>query len=185
MKMRILASFIDSCGHFTQEIYKECAKRQTKRIWPIKGEGGEGNQYVRPMKRSGGKKESMKFLIGVDAGKEGIMYEAGVTEPGPGYMHFPMDYRAGYNMDFFKGLISERMVMHRKGGKSVIGWEKIYERNEPLDCRNYARAAYRFFHWNFDELEQIITGKRDKKVTTREEETKRKQRHVVSRGIKV
>jgi len=185
MRMRILASFIDSGGHFTQEIYTECAKRQTKRIWPIKGEGGEGKQYVRPMKRSGGKRDSMKFLIGVDAGKEGIMYEAGVTEPGPGYMHFPMDYRAGYSMDYFKGLISERMVMHRKGGKSVVGWEKIYERNEPLDCRNYARAAYRYFHWNFDDLERIISGEKEPRVITKAEDTKRKQRHIVSKGIKI
>ncbi len=185
LKMRILATFIDSGGHFTQEIYHECAKRRTKRIWPIKGEGGEGKQYCRPMKRTPGKNDGMKFILGVDAGKEGIMYEAGITEPGPGYMHFPIDYRAGYDMEYFKGLISEEMVMHRKSGRSVIAWEKIYERNEPLDCRNYARACYRYFHWNFDELERIINGEEKPKVITKAEDTKRKTRHIVSKGIKV
>lgn len=184
MKMRILATFIDSGGHFTQEVYRECAKRQTKRIWPIKGEPGEGKPYCRPMKRANAK-EGMKFILGVDQGKEGIMYEAGVTEPGPSYMHFPIDYRAGYDMEYFKGLISERMVIHQRGGRGTTAWEKIYERNEPLDCRNYARAAYRYFNWNFDKLERVITGEEEPKIITKQEETKRKQRHVVSRGIKV
>ena len=184
MKMRILATFIDSGGHFTQEVYRECAKRQTKRIWPIKGEPGEGKPYCRPMKRANAK-EGMKFILGVDQGKEGIMYEAGVTEPGPSYMHFPIDYRAGYDMEYFKGLISEQMVMHRRSGRSTIAWEKVYERNEPLDCRNYARAAYRYFNWHFDELERVINGEDEPQIITKTEEIKRKQRHVVSRGIKV
>lgn len=183
MKMKILATFIDSGGHFTQDIYKQCAKRSTKRIWPIKGEGGEGKQYCRPMKRSNG--ESMKFLIGVDDGKSGIMYEAGIEEPGPNYMHFPIDYRAGYDMEFFRGLISERMVIHRSKGKSVVTWEKIRERNEPLDCRNYARAAYRYFNWHFDDIENAINGIEEPVIETRSQVEKKKQRHVVSRGIKV
>lgn len=185
MRMKILATFIDSGGHFTQDVYRECAKRQSKRIWPIKGEGGEGKQYCRPMKRSGGKNDSMKFIIGVDDGKGAIMYEAGLEEPGPNYMHFPIDYRCGYDKEYFKGLISEQMVVHRRSGRSVIAWEKIHERNEPLDCRNYARAAYRYFNWHFDDLERIINGVNEPQIITQKEETKRKQRHIVSRGIKI
>lgn len=184
MKMRILATFIDSGGHFTQDIYKQCAKRQTKRIWPIKGEGGEGKQYCRLMKK-GAASDGVRFIIGVDDGKSGIMYEAGIEEPGPHYMHFPKDMHAGYNMDFFRGLISERMVIHRSGGKSVAAWEKTYERNEPLDCRNYARAAYKFFNWHFDELERTLSGEETQAIITQSEANRRKQRHVVSRGIQV
>lgn len=184
MKMRILASFIDSGGHFTADIYKECAKRASRRIWPIKGEKGEGKPYCRPMKR--GKGDGAKFMIGVDQGKGDIMYEAAVTEPGPSYMHFPIDYRAGYDMEYFRGLISERMEIHRVHGHGVAVWEQFYERNEPLDCRNYARAAYRYFNWHFDELERIVNGiEKPKNIITKTEDVKRKQRHVVSRGIQV
>ena len=135
------------------------------------------------MKRSQG--DGAKFMLGVDAGKEGIMYEANITEPGPHYMHFPIDYRAGYDMEYFKGLISERMEIHRKNGRGVVVWEQFYERNEPLDCRNYARAAYRYFNWHFDDLERVLRGEEKPKVVTKKEETRRKQRHVVSRGIQV
>lgn len=184
MKMRILATFIDSGGHFTTPIYKECAKRASKRIWPIKGEKGEGKPECRPMKRGQG--EGAKFMLGVDEGKAGIMYEAAVEEPGPNYMHFPIEYRAGYDMEYFKGLISERLEIHRRGGQGVAVWEQFYERNEPLDCRNYARAAYRYFNWRFDELERLVNGiEEPKKIITRQEETKRKNKRVVSRGIQI
>lgn len=185
MKMRILATFIDSGGHFTQDIYKQCSKRQSKRIWPIKGEGGEGKQYCRQMRHSTAGDSGIKFIIGVDDGKSAIMYEAGIKEPGAHYMHFPMDRRAGYDMEFFRGLISERMVIHRSGGKSVIAWEKTRERNEPLDCRNYARAAYRFFNWNFDALERTLAGEETQAIVTQKEVEKRQARHIVSRGIQI
>lgn len=184
VKLRILATFIDSGGHHTTTIYKECARRASKRIWPIKGEKGEGKVECRPMQRSMG--DGAKFMLGVDAGKEGIMFEAGVEEPGPHYMHFPLEQRAGYDREYFKGLISERMEIHRKGGKANVVWEQFYERNEPLDCRNYARAAYRYFNWHFDELERVISGEgKPVVVKTRAEVTRRKQRHIVSRGIQV
>lgn len=185
MKMKILAAFIDSGGHFTTDIYKQCSKRRTRHIWPIKGEGGEGKQYCRQMKRPEGY-SGIAFVIGVDDGKSGIMYEAGIETPGPGYMHFPKDFRTGYDREFFKGLISERMIMHRRNGRSVIGWEKIHERNEPLDCRNYARAAYRYFNWNFDKLEQTLSGEEEEPVViTRTEETRRREKRIVSRGIQI
>lgn len=185
MKMRILATFVDSGGHFTQEVYKETAKRQEKRIWAIKGEPGEGKEYCRIMKRASGETKSVKFVIGVDAGKGGIMYEAGIQEPGPNYMHFPIDYRAGYDKEYFKGLFAEQMVIHRSGGKAVAAWDKVYERNEPLDCRNYARAAYRYFNWRFDDLERMFGGGEGPKAITKAEEARRRQKHIVSRGIKI
>lgn len=74
MKMRILATFVDSGGHFTQEVYKECAKREGKRVWAVKGDGGEGKPYVRQMKTSARNADSAKLMIGVDAGKAAIMH---------------------------------------------------------------------------------------------------------------
>ena len=188
MGMRILASFIDSGGHFTQDIYRECAKRKERRLWAIKGEGGEGKPYVRQMKSGTGFKGAFGFMIGVDSGKEAILYSTGIQEPGAKYMHFPVDYKAGYDMEYFRGLVSERQVFHRRAGQTVIVWEKTYERNEPLDCRNYARAAYKFFHWNFSKLEQVLNGedgKTEEKIVTRSEVEKRKTRHIVSRGINI
>lgn len=55
----------------------------------------------------------------------------------PGFCHFP-----GYGPEYFKGLCSEVLVPRRhRTGRSSVTWERIYERNEPLDCRVYARAV--------------------------------------------
>ncbi|MBR3743189.1 MAG: phage terminase large subunit family protein [Clostridia bacterium] len=188
MALRVMAAFIDSGGHFTQDIYRECAKRYRagRKIFPIKGEGGEGKEYVRLMKKDNGKTQSPKFIIGVDSGKEAIMSASAVEDVGPRYMHFPRDYKAGYDMEFFRGLISERMVIHRKMGQAVTAWEKTYERNEPLDCRNYARAAYRYFHWQFDKIEKALNGiTEETQVKTKAQVEKKKRKTVVSKGITV
>lgn len=118
VKIKIMATFIDSGGHFTSEVYQECAKRHTRRIWPIKGEGGEGKPYVRLMKnmaKSG--KNVPGFIIGVDSGKEAIYYMSGLPAESEKYMHFPKDERKGYDLEYFKGLCSERQVFHRVRGR--------------------------------------------------------------------
>lgn len=62
--------------------------------------------------------------------------EIGARHP-EGYCHFPQ-----YGVEFFKGLTSEMLVRRRlKGGRVILDWEKVRERNEVLDCRVYARAA--------------------------------------------
>ncbi len=188
MALRIGAAFIDSGGHFTQDVYKQCALRYRagRKIFAIKGEAGEGKEHVRMMKKDSGKYNSPKFIIGVDSGKEAIMSASGIDEIGPRYMHFPNDYRCGYDMEFFKGLISERMVIHRRGGQAVTAWEKVYERNEPLDCRNYARAAYRYFRWNFRKVESVLSGEDESvKPITKAEAARKKHNPVVSAGITV
>jgi len=185
MKMRILATFIDSGGHFTQEIYRETARRAAKRLWAVKGEGGD-KPYVRLMKKENGKDKATRFIIGVDSGKEAIMYATGVTEPGPRYMHYPRDYTCGYDIEYFRGLISEKMVLHRRMGQTVVTWEKTYERNEPLDCRNYARAAYKYFNWNFDKMENLLNGREEpRKIETRTQVERRRQSRVLSKGVQV
>lgn len=185
MKMRILATFVDSGGHFTQEVYKECAKREGKRVWAVKGDGGEGKPYVRQMKTSARNADSAKLMIGVDSGKAAIMHATTVEVVGPRYMHFPMDYRCGYDMEYFRGLCSEKMVIRRVRGQSVASWEKTYERNEPLDCRNYARAAFRFFNWDFNKLERMLLGITEEAPMTKAQAEKKKPRRVISSGIKV
>ena len=189
--LRIMATFMDSGGHFTDDVYAQCARRGARRMFAIKGDWGD-KPYVRHMKQSkdndGKKRKSgaVKFLIGVDVGKEAIMYATTVEEPGPNYMHFPKAYVAGYDLEYFRGLLSEKLVIRRRAGKEYLSWEKIYERNEPLDCRNYARAAYKYFNWDFAKMERQAKGLPETKpVMTQEQVERRKRKTVISHGIKV
>lgn len=124
-------------------------------------------------------------MIGVDTGKEAILYATGVENPGPKYMHFPIDYRCGYDMDYFRGLLSEKQVIHRRAGQSVVVWEKTHERNEPLDMRNYALAAYRYFNWNFDKIEAALRGESEEIPIAKAQAERRKRKRIISSGIKI
>lgn len=185
MRLRINGTFIDSGGHFTQEMYRECEKRESRKVWAIKGESGDSKVFVRPMKSSGSSRHSNRFMIAVDTGKERIMYAINVEEEGAHYMHFPIDPMRGYDLDYFRGLCSERLVTKRKGGQTALVWEKMYERNEPLDCRNYALAAARYFKRDLDALENKIQGKTEHVIMTQQQAERKKHQYIVSKGIMI
>ena len=162
--LRISLTFVDSGGHKTQDVYRECAKRLNKRVFAIKGQGGDGIPYTKPPSkvniivegRSIGK--TWLYVLGVDAGKADIMSNIKVQEAGAKFCHFPKDERCGYDAAFFSGLLSEKLVMKTERGRTRWAWEKIpgHERNEALDCRNYALAAFRTLDPDLEAVERRL-----------------------------
>lgn len=160
--LKISLTFVDSGGHKTQDVYRECARRLNKRVFAIKGQGGDGVPYTKPPSKVNitvnGKTigKAWLYVLGVDAGKTDIMDNVKVQEPGAKYCHFPKDERCGYDMTFFSGLLSEKMVLKSERGRTRWVWEKIpgHERNEALDCRNYALAAFRAMNPDLDAVER-------------------------------
>lgn len=161
--LRISMTCIDSGGHFTQEVYERTRARQASRVFAIKGKGGEGVPYTAVPTQVAIRDKRCKawlYTIGVDAGKAQIMDSLKVGEPGPRYCHFPRRAAAGYDEAFFDGLLSERLVLSNSRSASRWRWEKLpgHERNEPLDCRNYALAALKIVNPDFDRLEAARNG---------------------------
>ena len=66
---------------------------------------------------------------------------------------------AGYEHRFFVGLLSEHLV-YKEHNKNPWVWEKIpgHERNEALDCRNYAQAAFTALAPDMDALLRKASG---------------------------
>ena len=161
--LKISLTFVDSGGHYTQEVYENCASRQNKRVFAIKGSNRVDTPYTAPPKQyeyntaTGHKGKVWMYMIGVDAGKEHIMSGLKVKEPGARMSHFPREMEKGYDSLFYSGLLSEHMVRQDNGAWK---WEKIpgHERNEALDCRNYANAAFRVLHPNLDRIKQQLSG---------------------------
>ena len=91
--LKISMTCVDSGGHYTQEVYEACRARQHKRVFAIKGRGGDGVPYVAPPTkvpiRQNKRITCWLYTIGVDAGKSLIMSSLKVQEPGPKYCHFP------------------------------------------------------------------------------------------------
>ena len=153
--LKIGLTFIDSGGHFTQEVYEQCRIRQAKRVFAIKGKGGENVPYIstKPSQvviNGNSNKKAWLYIIGVDAGKTAIMSNLKVETPGASFCHFPRGEERGYDSYYFNGLLSEKLVLNKTKTGNRWVWEKIpgHQRNEALDCRNYANAAFRV--WNPD-----------------------------------
>lgn len=163
-------TLIDSGGHFTQTVYEQCRRRKEKRVFAIKGRGGEGIPIVSPAKRvairDNKRVTCWLYSIGVDAGKATIYANVQVQTPGPKYCHFPKGDDRGYDINYFNGLISERMVKQKTVSGFKWKWEKLpgHRRNEALDCRNYALAGVKILDPDFDALVRRLKERADEKA---------------------
>ena len=89
-----------------------------------------------------------------------------MLEPGPKYCHFNRAPEAGYDYRYFTGLMSEVQEETLERGRKRTVWKvlKGHERNEPLDCRNYAMAALRVLDPDMDAVERRLKGAPEQKA---------------------
>lgn len=148
--LRISRTFVDSGGHKTQSVYKQCRARTGRQVFAVKGSNQHDAPLTRPPSKVNivvdGKAVSKTWLytIGVNAAKADLLKGALlVVEPGPKYCHFNRHPEAGYDYNYFVGLMSEVEETKTERGRTTTVWRKLpgHERNEPLDVRNYAYAA--------------------------------------------
>lgn len=159
--LRVSISFCDEGGHFTQTIREQSHKRLRKKVYAIRGRGGPDIPYTSPPKKQkiivGGRQvgRCWQYTIGVDAGKQIIMDNLAVQTAGSKYCHFPKS--DDYGTTYFAGLLSEHLV-YKAEKKQPWVWDKIpgHERNEALDCRNYALAAFKALAPNLDNLDNRL-----------------------------
>lgn len=145
--LHIRATCVDSGGHHTNSVYNYVRPREGKRIFAIKGVGGEGKVLVgKPGRNNIGKIKL--FPIGVDSAKELLYSRLRITEPGPGYCHFP----TSRSDEYFRQLTAEKHVVRYHKGFARREWVKTRPRNEALDCRVYAMAAFGILNLNINSL---------------------------------
>jgi phage terminase large subunit GpA-like protein len=145
-----IVKFAIDSGYATPEVYAWTRRRGDARAVVIKGDSraaapvsqpspidvGPHGQRVRagirvwPVNGSMIKEELYRWLH-LDRPTE----ESGSSYP-PGYCHFPK-----YGEEYFKQITAEQLVTRIVKGYRRTEWQKTRDRNEALDCRNYARAA--------------------------------------------
>lgn len=182
--LKISCTFVDEGGHFTQDVRSRCLERLSKKVFAIKGRGGANIPYISAPKKQKivvkGKAigQTWVYEIGVDAGKQLIFDNIRVQTPEKGkYCHFPL--RDDYGPAYFKSLLSEHLV-YKSGRKNPWQWEKIpgHERNEALDCRNYAQAAAKALSPDFDALDKKFKSMQEQEtpVVRKKQPAVKKQR---------
>lgn len=181
-KLRATATFIDAGGHFYDDVTTRCHARRFKRVFPVRGDNKDTGPLMRRARKT--KNGLNAYFLNVYVGKRAVLYNAGINIPGPRYMHFPDNEGTGYDEYYFRGLISEMVKMVKRRGVYVEEWTKVYERNEPLDCCNYNRCAFKSINIDMDAREARLYGKRQVKPADTGGRPRR-PRGLISEGIKV
>lgn len=169
--LKISITLVDSGGHYTQDVYLACRARINKRVFAIKGRQREGIPYTAPPSKVDivvNEKVVGKcwlYTLGVDSGKEAIMSNIQVQEPGAKFCHFPKGDIYGYDMLYFNGLLSEKLELVQTRYTYTWKWVKLkgHNRNEALDCRNYAMAGFKVLNLDMMAIEKRLRAMGKKK----------------------
>lgn len=146
-QMTIRATAIDSGGHFTNSVYAYAKQNAGRKVFAIKGVGGDGKPIAgRPTKNNVGK--CNLFPVGVDTAKHLLFARLGISDVGSGYIHFSDEL----DDEYFRQLTSEKIVTRYHRGFQRRTFEKMRARNEALDCLVYAYASYAIIGINVNSL---------------------------------
>lgn len=150
--MRIVCTCIDT-GFLTDEVYKFVRPRLARRVFPVKGIAGPGKPIAgRPSKANSG--QVPLYPVGVDTAKDALFARLRITTPGPGYQHFTSEH----DEEYFLQLCAEKRTTKFLKGFPTPSWTKVRARNEALDLRVYAMAAFGILNPNMEAVMQRIQG---------------------------
>ncbi len=145
--LQIAGAAIDA-GFKSRRAIMFCATRKFRRIFPVLGRTGWGKGLVnRPLKPN--KDGVWVYQAYVDELKSRIHAQLSISQPGPGYCHFPQ--KGCYDSNYFKMLAAERLIPKRGGN----GWKWDLpkgRRNEALDVRAYNIAILNVISPAFDRI---------------------------------
>lgn len=172
----VAQTFIDSGGHYGQDVYEYCHRRIYRRCFAIKGLSQPGKPLYAKVSKANTKKNWTVplVLLGVDSGKQHVMDRMSIATRGAKYFHFPLDEPGGrmrgYDEIYFKGLFAEKKVPVRKRGRLVYQWENVAAdgRNEPLDLRVYNLAC---LHSMWGQYERLVAAAADGRKTAAQSKT--------------
>lgn len=171
-RIKVLCTCIDT-GYKTNEVYQYLKPREHRRIFGIKGLGGDGKALLSNVSRTNRAGVAL-FTLGVNTGKETLVSRMKIKEEGPRFMHYPIEEDKGYDETYFKGLTSEKRVTTWKKGIKKVEWKlEGTQRNEPVDLRNYAYAALK-----------IANPDLTKRYTVQNVKPKPRRR-IISKGVEV
>lgn len=140
IRLDIAATFVDS-GHHAHVVYAFTKKLQDAglRCYASKGVSGFARPAIGKVSRQSRNKVKL-FPVGVDVLKETTYARLRIKDPGAGYMHFS---KSKNDADFFAQLTAEELKPKYVRGFPMRVWTlPPGKRNEALDCRVYATAAF-------------------------------------------
>lgn len=158
--MHVTTAFIDA-GYSAQDVYSYTKPRQKNRIFSCRGDSqtGKYKPFVNFRPSTNNTQQAKVFYIGTVTGKDYIYARLKNNKPGSGYMHYPD--RAGYDLEYFKQLTAEEIrVRTLRNGQKVREYHLPSGRkNEALDARIYATAAFINLRANMPKIMEAMRKK--------------------------
>lgn len=159
VELPVGATGIDS-GYLADYVYSFVQPRQSRRVFALKGVGGEGRPIVsapRVQKSPRGGRQIKLFTVGTDTAKGVLFSRLQLTHPGPGYCHFPLSY----DEEYFAQLTAEKAVIKYRKGRKIIEWIKTRPRNEALDVRIGGMAVLKIVNPDWEMLASSMSRKEE------------------------
>lgn len=162
----ISAISIDSSDQ-TQAVYNYVRNHQhlLPNLRAIKGDTNDNRPILGPSSMQDVDHKGVKlkngiklWLVGVDNAKDLLLGQLALAGPGPGYLHFSKHLPREY----FEQLTAEQRILAKVQGKDAYKWVKRRQRNEDLDCRNYALHAamaqglHKYTEARWQQVEQMV-----------------------------
>lgn len=162
----ISAISIDSSDQ-TQAVYNYVRNHQhlLPNLRAIKGDTNDNRPILGPSSMQDVDHKGVKlkngiklWLVGVDNAKDLLLGQLALAGPGPGYLHFSKHLPREY----FEQLTAEQRILAKVQGKDAYKWVKRRQRNEDLDCRNYALHAamaqglHKYTDARWQQVEQLV-----------------------------
>lgn len=178
----VALTLIDSGGHRTQDVYKFCYKHRHQRVFAIKGRGGEGIPVIgRPTRQEITSTKRYVNLYPVsDFETSSIIFNrlSEVTEPGPGYMHYPKHY----DEEVFKQVCAYKSVEVNRKGFTYYEFRPNRRRDEAWDLARYNLAAVKLLSPNWKKLQEKVLG--TSKIIEKNEEKNEKDVKIQKKIVK-
>lgn len=141
----ISATFVDSGGSATQDVYNFTSSRKRRNIFAVKGHSrpnrpilsGKPSEVDINWRGKIERRGAQLWLVGPDTAKD-YLQARWIRASGAGAVHFSNELPDTY----YKGLTAEYRTFGYKRGRKVSWWEKKKgEANEPLDLMVYNLGA--------------------------------------------
>jgi phage terminase large subunit GpA-like protein len=160
VELTLAAGCVDSGdGETTDDVYKYTKPRFAQKIFATKGANQSAMPIVSGMMRAG-RRRCPYYRLGTDTAKSTIYGRLKIEEHGPGYIHFPKRFEAGFDENYFAGLTSEELRKEYNRGRERLRWVKPEgARNEPLDIAVMWLAAIGIVQPNWNLLSRNLASK--------------------------
>ena len=192
-KMQLGATFVDSGGDRTKEVYSFVRGKAGRRIFAIKG-ASSSNPYdntLEVVKQGRSKKYRCTLLIVhsskikkqiYDKLRDSLQAKKESTSNDEDEVDVEQTMRFGKSCDneFFQSLVAEKLIKAKVSNKWLYKWrhdpsQGDFERNERLDNAVYAFAAKMQFDPNFERIAKKLAENPEKKPESEEKTAKRQQ----------